>query len=273
MNPLDKIEFEDFNDRLKEEMPIHTSTSAQVPHSFVLNFPKDLMKYSSEVDNKFLNKYQHIIEEIIYRDPNNPTANDILKYQTDYFGRYGILKGDIVFKKILTSKHRGLGGHGNPFLSFGSGGGGGLNGPEIIIGLGDAGTETVFHSRINASLSTAGIIGHKYDEIAFDMVSGGNHLKYGVYDDNATLPHNILGQTGDFVNPNDFNYRTVTEFTLTTTNVWMAIIANLGNDQVRDGSVSVTREFQDGVTYSTAFLNDPTTNNSAWNAHSKINHT
>src|SRR5207245_7563666 len=112
--------------------------------------------------------------------------------------------------------------------------------------------------RMNASSSIASTVGDKYYEIVFDMVSGGNHVKYGGYDDNANLPHNVLAQTGDFVNPNDFNYRTVTEFTLTTTNVWMAIIANLGNDQVRDGSVSVTREFQDGVTYSTEFLNDPT---------------
>jgi len=48
---------------IKNEMPIHTTNHATIPKSYSQGLPKNAMKLSHNVQNKFLNNHQAKIEE------------------------------------------------------------------------------------------------------------------------------------------------------------------------------------------------------------------
>jgi len=78
-----------------------------------------------------------------------------------------------------------------------------------------------------AKTTDLGVIGQYYDEIAINCTSGNSgNAKAVVYDDDGggtskpNNPHN--SGTGNFTSSSDFNYHTMTEFALATTQVWGA---------------------------------------------------
>jgi len=226
MNPLDKEEFTAFKEIMNKEMPVHTINSARVKHIYG-NFPKNFMEESALVDNKFLNNYQHIIEEISNRNKQNHFIKLFRIYQLDNYEKYGTLEHDCFYSmggKILSSKHRG--GSGlllGQFILFGR-----VNGPELTGG-GNTSTGAFNPSGFvyAAKTSDAGTVGHYYDEIAINCTSGNNgNMKAVIYDDDGGSPSKpnapYNSGTGDFTSSSDFNYHTMAEFSLAGIQVWGA---------------------------------------------------
>lgn len=240
VNPLDPIEFSSFSERLIE-LPEITNTTVRVPHSYG-NLPRNLMEHTIKEDNKFLNKYQHLIEEILHRDKSNLFANSFRQYHQKYF--YSNLYHDGFFKAELselmnigdTRKSSRITLH--RIRSVGT-----AHVFGTLLTSGDtssnvaATTGSVYASKVDQ----AGSIGTYYNLVALDCTLASGNYHIGAYDDIAGNPVNLLADTGSIAITADFSAKPVTEFTLTTSVNWLVyqqdnVIAQFNNKIVSGGS-------------------------------------
>ena len=103
---------------------------------------------------------------------------------------------------------------GNSFKSYPK-----VLGADLVSGT------TATHTSGNLGFLTAnklslGNIGEYYDRIAGNVFNAVGNERLAVYDDVAGSPTNLLAETGSIVSANGFNWRSVTEFVLPTTQCW-----------------------------------------------------
>ena len=104
------------------------------------------------------------------------------------------------------------------------------------------------------------VIGNTYNSIALNITTalpGGNY-KLGAYDDNSGEPDALYEQTGDFT-PNDgYTYRTVTDFDLASTVVWLGNNHDTGILNIIQGTTGDTwdRRYYIGYSYGSS-MPDP----------------
>ena len=226
MNPLDKEEFTEILKIIKNDMPIHTDTSVKIKCSFSQGMPKNLKEYSDKVDNKFLNDNLHTIEEMEYRKKG--ITNDFKNYQHKYYDESGILNHDLYFEHEGTTYPKLHGACGfiiDPYIMK----------PAVVNGA-DLTTEASNLSGNNlagyiyAGLLSTGVIGHLYDRIAFrrELGTASGQLRYCSYDSQSSVATNKMCDTGLFNSPANSSYvlQSVTEFALTTTENWTAILGD-----------------------------------------------
>lgn len=79
---------------------------------------------------------------------------------------------------------------------------------------------------LQASKLAIGVAGEYYDEIALYITSAAGNWRPGVYDDSGGNPNALLRDFGAFAASADYNYKTGTEFALTTNQAW----ATFNND-------------------------------------------
>jgi len=86
---------------IKNEMPAHYDNTAKIPYSYSQGLPKNVMKLSHKVQNKFLNSHHAKIEEADHC--NILTKNFKVWYlnQNLRHSQSGILNHDGFFKHLL----------------------------------------------------------------------------------------------------------------------------------------------------------------------------
>lgn len=243
MNPLDKEEFAAFTEIMHKEMPLHTPTTAKIPHTYG-QLPKNLMDYSAKVDNKFLNNYQHFIEECKARNKENHFIKSFQFYQLDKYDKYGILSKDGFYstaKRIITSKHRGVWGNlPSFFIMFpGKVNGADLETNQTTGNLGNFGGNIV-----RAFKLPSGTVGEYYDRVAVSALNSNGNLTLAIYDDSSGDPVNRMGLTSSNAADSAYTWRSVTEFALTTAVNHAAYIASNGTFQCQ--STTGPSDSQDG---------------------------
>jgi len=132
-------------------------------------------------------------------------------------------------------------------------GGGPVGSPELEVGS-TGGIDTLgnnFLMLIEVPESAGGVIGNTYNSIAMSIKNapGGNY-KLGAYDDNAGEPDALYQQTGDFTPADEYTYRTVTDFDLTTAVVWLGSNHSTGVLNVEQGTIRTWyRRYKIGFAY------------------------
>lgn len=247
VNPLDPLELKPFLRNLKEEMPIHTETTAKIKRSYSQGMPKNLMEYSAFVNNHFLNDNLAIIEEMQHRNKAHPIPKWFRDYQIRHYAKHGILKGDHFFGPLARifpdlGEHRAIG-----FLPYaGVTLGFGIVGDTKVLGAeleaytsGTTIDDTIGTTQLIASLmATPGNIGDWYNQVAVKRGttgSGGNG-RGGIYSQSGGLPNVLYGETAStaFGATGSYTYWDLTNggAPLTTTDVWVAFCVDSTSSQL-----------------------------------------
>ena len=90
----------------------------------------------------------------------------------------------------------------------------------ILVGAGGIGSIEI------SAADTLGTIGTFYDRIAHSIVTASGNHRLGVYDDLAGAPNTLLAETGSNASITGYNWETVSEFSLTSTQLWFAETAD-----------------------------------------------
>lgn len=219
------------------DMPYHTNDSFRIKRSFSQGMPKNMMDYSIQVNNRFLNDNLAIVEEIRHRDPRNIIPKWFVNYQIKQYGNTDILNHDNFFNARLNDGYRKnlnpnlceirdigflpLGQmltFSNPVLNRAT------NGAELEVSS-NALTSTGWNGLVIGGRNTSGTAGALYDRIAVNVNSAAGNERLAVYNDNGsgTQPNSVLGEVGSTASSNGYNWRSVTEFSLTTTTIYIAV--------------------------------------------------
>lgn len=225
MNPLDKSELSEFIITLNHEMPKHTPNKAEIRYSFSQGMPKDLMELSVKVDNKFLNENQSIIEEINHRDSKQWIPKWFREYQNNIYGDKDILNHDNFF--VIDPNSRLCvptisGGNYHNMLSFSNASlnRGAALGAEVEIGA--ATTHAFGYNGLICAYPITLVVSSLYDQIAVNSFAAAGTQNLGVYADSSSYPGALIQDTGSLTLGADFNYNSITEFTVTGTANWLA---------------------------------------------------
>ena len=248
MNPLDKEELSEILEIIKNDMPIHTDTTAKIKNSFSQGFPKNLMDYSSKVDNKFLNSNLAIIEEINYKNSNHWIPKAFQEYQNKIYGNTDILNHDNFFKaKLHDSFFKYQDDYGMPKnthymkgMSIQNVGFLGIiktlvvGGAEIIIGDSSSHSTGLNGFIYLNQLSTTATIGANYDQLAHNVFNSTGNMRLAAYDSSSSIPTNLYAETSSVALDSAFTYRSVTNFSLITAQPWFGLQASVsGGDFYR----------------------------------------
>ena len=275
MNPLDKEEFTEILKIIKNDMPHHTDETVKIKSTFSQGFPKNLMDYSVKIDNKFLNDYLAIIEEINHKDPNHCIPKAFQEYQNNIYGDKEILNHDNFFKaKLHDSFFKYQDEYGMPKNTHY------MRGTNIQnVGFLGSLTSKVFgatlerindlenNSNANTIICTSlpsGTAGQYYNQLTIKSGTtngGSGNIRLGLYDDISLVPTNLAIETGSITAPanNDYTPQSVTEFQLPTNNTWFAhnesatwTYRNAGINGTRRYKIFTFGAFQNPVTSLTA---------------------
>ena len=232
MNPLDKEELKAFLKIIKNDMPLHTDTSAKIKCSFSQGMPKNLKEYSDKVDNKFLNDNLHTIEEMEYRKKG--ITDDFKNYQHKYYDESGILNHDLYFEHEGTIYPKLAGGSffSQSFLSTSSASlnrtSSPTNGAEIETGT-SIGQANFGMNRIELfPLPNTGVIGTLYNRIALYEAGSSGNRRIACY--SGSTPTELLGESASFAHETSYTFQSVTEFSLLATQNWVSALADTNNN-------------------------------------------
>jgi len=93
---------------------------------------------------------------------------------------------------------------------------------------------------ILAASNSSGVVDTYYDRIALNVFSASSNERLGCYDDSSG-PNAVLAETGSITSTNGYNFRSLTEFALTTTTVWLAMQTEAAQDLYYQ---SISRRFK-----------------------------
>lgn len=149
-----------------------------------------------------------------------------------------------------------MGNSGNSFISFASA----IAGAELTTYTGTSTGHQNFGGSITAHFfrtSADGIIGRKYNQIGI-AIFGNATWNLAVYDDLLGVPDTLLSSTGSIAitaNGDNLVYSSITEFTLTTSAVWLCAFSSSAANNPYDKVVTYYRKNKGSLTYPT--LPDP----------------
>jgi len=254
MNPLDKLEFSNFLQIIKKDMPLHTDKTFSVKRQFSQGMPKNLKEYSEKIDNEFLNNNLAIIEEINHRDSKHWIPRWFREYQNNYFKESGILKHDGFFNNF---KNELLYGHKNNILAthslFGiiaSSKQSQVNGATLNTPANDT-HGSGFNTLITAQKTTNGIVDQWYDRIAVNCFNSTGNVRVGCYNDSGALPNTLYAESGSNAADSAYTWRTVTEFQLTSVATWASFMCDNASTDVyfRSGLALTEVKWDTGASY------------------------
>lgn len=235
MNPLDIEEYQIFLDTIKQTMPLHTENSAVIPNTPFGYLPKNLMDYSAKKMESFIDNNLAVIDEIKHRDEKNMTPVYFLNYYVRFFKKYELLKGDNLYQTRLRDGYRlglnpnfteirsvgffpfaAMASFSNPVLNRNSH----VNGADIELGTGGTAGDFSDTGKLYAFGTGTGVAGQYYDRVAADISTAAGSYVIGIYDESGGNPTNRLADSGPQTASVAFAWVNVTEFALTTNNVW-----------------------------------------------------
>jgi len=211
---------------MKNEMPFHTTNLAKIPQSYSQGLPKNAMKLSHKVDNKFLNNHLCEIEEAVDKKLMDKTP--FINQQIKYHGKSGILNHDNFFHGDLATgtpisndnfHHSDV--VVNPYMVTPAECTPGDD-IELYGDLGSYGNTNNTHLFIMRTDESVGVVGQCYDQIAIDANSTNGNIRMGTYNETTTDEPDVLyAQTENSVTAN-YAFKSITEFTLTSVYIWFA---------------------------------------------------
>lgn len=274
MNPLDDLEFNDLLNKINTKMPIYTDRVAHMELSFSQRFPKNLMDYSTKLDNKFLNNNLGIIEEINHRNPKHWIPKWFQEYQNRIYGGDDILNKDNFFKAKLhdsflhyqdefgmpknTKYYSGLTIKDVAFLGILKQH---VNGTEFVTNVGSTGHTPLGADILWASLASSGVTQNAYyDEIAASCFDSIGNVALGCYlaDGAGSIPATLVASNSGNACNSAYTYRSVTEFQITTTTAWLVLNLSSGSTEINfqnGGSVN----YKTSISYPTISSPFPST--------------
>lgn len=229
---------------IQREMPVVTDRFMKIKTGYVKP-PKNLQDVLERIDNKFLNNYEHKIEELEYKFPKNNISLQFAKYQLGRFSKFGILNHDGFFNKLRNTV---LYGHKDSILGcgmiLGNMNTGAYRGSDPNgIELQTTSTETAFGGSNNAGYIFAsqtpatGTIGKLYDRIAIHT-NITQSCYVACYD---STPSDRLAVTGSVsYTADDYILQSVTEFAITETSVWISAVGNSNSSNPYKGDDTTT---------------------------------
>ena len=236
---------------INKQMPFHSDNIATIPRTFK-PLPKKLMEESHKVDNKFLNNHLGEIEEAVHKKLLNKIP--FIQQQKKYHEKSGILNHDNFFHADLATgtpisndnfKHSQF--MLNSFLSAGACTGG--DELETFTTGGYGNFSHVYLVTCNSD-TTVGVIGECYDQFAVDCSSCNDNIRLGSYSDDSGDPDVLYAQTASIPMTCDYAYKSLDEFTLTSTKTWLTISVESdntileGGERVGDERWSQTQDYE-----------------------------
>lgn len=224
---------------IQNEMPQHTENKAKIPIGYTKP-PKNFMDESARLDNKFLNNHQAEIEELAFRFPEYNLPKWMREYQRKYFLNYGILNHDGFYNEFGDPKGTFYKLSLSDLALIGVVGSGGNIGSTIETTT----STTAFGGSNNlgwllASREAGGVIDDLYNQIAAHVNLTTSYFIVCYDNTGAFAPNNRQGVTGDIsYTADDYILKSVTEFSLATTEVWMASIPNSNSANPWKGSTT-----------------------------------
>ena len=228
---------------IKNEMPYHNDNIAIIPRTFQ-PLPKKLMDESHKVNNKFLNNHLGEIEQAVDKKLLNKIP--FIEQQKKYHEKSGILNHDNFFHCDLATgtpisydnfKHQSY--LVNPYMVSPAGctGGDELETFPTHTGYGNMAWQYLV---LMKSPTTEGVIDTCYDQIAVNSNGTSGSIRMGVYSDDSDDPDVLYAENLDSMQAN-YDYKSLTEFTLTSVDTWLAIHIS-SNNLVSEGGERVGDE-------------------------------
>lgn len=220
---LDDIPF--VVDDINKQMPLFTNNFYKMPHSFSQHLPKNVRETSLVLNEKFLDNNLAKIEEILYSLPGNKIPEWIKEYQVRMFsanlGHDSFFKNAISFdaktKHHLSIKDVALVGSLKTKTK----------GADIILGDQSLHAQFGGNSLYGFKTGAVAVVGTYFDRMAVDCFDSTGNLKMACYEDNAGSAGNkISGDTISAPLDSAFTWRSLTEFQVTKTTLWLASVTD-----------------------------------------------
>jgi len=238
---------------IKNEMPLHTDNKSTIPYTFK-GLPKNLMDESHKVDNKFLNNHLGEIEEAV--DKKLINKNTFVHQQIKYHEKSGILNHDNFFHCDLATgtpisydNFQHLSYLVNPYMVSEAAciAGADLETYSTGGGWGNRAAESIENIRTDA---TDGVIGECYDQIAVQSNQSSGNMYMGSYDDTgSTTPNDLYTQTASIPITQDYAFKSLTEFELTTVKTWIAYVKSSAGQFREKSDASYDNSVRSGYGY------------------------
>jgi hypothetical protein len=252
-----------FND-IYNKMPVHSEFSFRIPDIFSRGLPKNIMKESHEVDNKFLNTHLADIEEAShYKLLSESFVNYFINQQKEYHFQSGILNHDGFFNEFGDIK----GTHylfQQPFMSGGFPSMNRVPPPVPCTHGADSVTGSTANSvagwnQQNHGTSHSITKNTCFDQLAFNVATASGNMVIGLYDNNGNdsgnSAGNLLVSTGTHAVSSGFNWKSITETTCPDAIAWVVENSDSISLSLYYATSGGTRLGLNPVTYPT--LTDP----------------
>lgn len=225
-------------------MPIFTIDTAKIKRSYSQGMPKNFKEYGDKVNEKFLDNHLGTVEDFSLKYPNNELTQWLKNYQNRYFNSV-LLKDS--FLKIDEDGNFGTVRNYRPMSVMNVGFLGSLtnkvNGATLTVG--GTGLSADLSGTIWAGLAT-GVIGEYYDRagVSVNTDSTGN-IRTAAYQDSVDPANMTLYQesASTATSGTGFNDLALTEFSLLTTSVWIAMQVSSTTDTINYNVLFTRRIF------------------------------
>jgi len=209
---LDKYDIPFLVRNIQDEMPWHNRTMMRIPRPYG-SFPKNIKDEYVRCNGKFLDNRQAEMEE----------TNTL-------FSR---------FSKLIPPQHiLACGFLINPYVFAGA-----VNGPDLITNETGSGGATGWNGSIYTNILPTGNVTDLYNQSAIEVSSAVGNMRQAVYDGDG-LANNLYQETASFAASTDYDFHSLTEFDLDTTENWVAF-------QVSSSSCGVVWDSSATLNYAT----------------------
>jgi len=220
---MDKYDIPFLFDIISRDMPHHTDINAKLPLEFDKPFPKKLMDYSHEVDDKFLNDNLANIEEAShYKLLTDDYVKRFIHQQRKYHYESGILNHDNFFKGHIIDGYLENTRFNNFIINPYNFTAAPVNGADLETNNGSGGNTAVASNYLWTNIVTGGNVTDLYDQIAVSVANSTGNVKLGSYDDSSG-PNNLDYGGGSNAADSAYTWRSATEWSLSTATNWLAL--------------------------------------------------
>lgn len=220
MNPCDPLEFAMLLKTIKKELPFFTKTMVAMKSDHG-QFPKNVKKHSTNLNEKFLDHNADIIDEIDHRNKNN---NFIQRFK-QYEGKYFIADATCLStaSEMVVNSYRFVAAC-TPIS-------------EIESTTSDDGDDQASVDQVIWNhMSTTVTISDCFDQIAIKRGAGsGGSLRMGVYSQQTSAPSALLAETATISMPSasSYTYQSLTETEANTADLWGCFMQSSETPKIR----------------------------------------
>jgi len=203
---------------LAKEMPIITNTTMRIPYSYS-KFPKNTPDLIEKTSNNFLDNHLATIEEAYHCKILSPKFLNFFLHQTRKYNHESKFNDSFLKKHV---KYSSMNISDVAFLAS-------LNVPAVdgidLFSTVNNNTEAGNFSGFifyNQTITT-GTVGHLYDQVSISISVANGNIRLGVFSDVSSAADVLQSETGSITNFTDFAFKSLTEYSLPTSLVWIGV--------------------------------------------------